>query len=76
MYGPDLVQAGGLKVTTSLDLDLQTEAQTVVAEEIEKVASLNITNGAAMVMDPNTGEILSMVGSKISMIKISMDSSM
>ncbi|MCA9372834.1 transglycosylase domain-containing protein [Candidatus Woesebacteria bacterium] len=64
MYGPDLVQAGGLKVTTSLDLDLQTEAQTVVAEEIEKVASLNITNGAAMVMDPNTGEILSMVGSK------------
>lgn len=64
MYGPDLVQSGGLQVTTSLDLDLQNEAQSIVAEEIEKVETLNITNGAAMVMNPKTGEILSMVGSR------------
>lgn len=64
MFGPDLVNKGGLSVTTSLDLPMQQEAQTIVSEEIEKVENLNITNGAAMVMNPQTGEILAMVGSR------------
>src|SRR5690606_8746852 len=55
---------GGLQVTTTLDLPFQRESQTAVAEEIEKVADFNITNGAALVMDPRNGEILAMVGSK------------
>lgn len=63
-YGEDVVETAGFKVTTSLDLDLQKEAETVVAEEIEKVESLNITNGAVVVMQPQTGEIMVMVGSK------------
>lgn len=64
MFGVDLVEKGGLKVTTTLDLDLHEQAQNIVAEEVEGVESFNITNGAAVVMDPRTGEILSMVGSK------------
>ncbi|HEX9817557.1 MAG TPA: transglycosylase domain-containing protein [Patescibacteria group bacterium] len=64
MFGPELVEAGGLKVVTTLDLPLHERAQTIVAEEIEAVEGLNITNGAAVVMDPETGEILAMVGSK------------
>lgn len=63
-YGQEIVQNGGLKVTTTLDLDLQEKAQTAVSEEITKVESLHITNGAAVVLDSQTGEILSMVGSK------------
>ena len=64
-YGEKLVEQGGLQVTTSLDLDLHQKVQDIVKEEIEKVAeSAHITNGAVMVMDPQTGEILSMVGSK------------
>lgn len=63
-YGTHIVEQGGLRVTTSLDLDLQTEAQKAVSEEVEKVKYLNITNGAAVVMDTNTGEILAMVGSR------------
>ena len=63
-YGETAVGQGGLKVTTTLDLDLQEEAQSIVSEEIEKVESLHITNGAAVVIDPETGEILAMVGSK------------
>lgn len=63
-YGENVVSQGGLTVTTSLDLELQREAQETVREEIGKVESLNITNGAAIVMDPETGEILAMVGSK------------
>jgi len=64
MFGVEVVERGGLKVTTTLDAELQAEAQQIVAEEIEKVEDLNITNGAAMVVDPQTGEILSMVGSR------------
>lgn len=63
-YGEKLVEQGGLKVTTTLDLKLQEEAQKIVTEEIAKVESLKIGNGAALVLDTNTGEILAMVGSK------------
>ena len=63
-YGTSLVETGGLKVTTTLDWDLQEKAQQIVKEEIEKVENLHITNGAAVVIDPQTGEILSMGGSK------------
>lgn len=63
-YGERIVEQGGLRVTTTLDLELQEEAQDIVAREIEKVVSLDISNGAAVVIDPETGEILSMVGSR------------
>lgn len=53
-----------MKVTTTLDSTLQDKAQTVVSEEIAKVEKSRITNGAAVVINPETGEILSMVGSK------------
>lgn len=63
-YGQAAVVQGGLRVTTTLDLELQEKAQKIVSEEIEKVEALHITNGAAVVLDPTTGEILAMVGSK------------
>lgn len=64
MYGEDVVDNAGFKVTTSLDMDLQQKAQAAVTEEVDKVNNLNITNGAAVVIDPKTGQILSMIGSK------------
>lgn len=63
-YGEAVVEQGGLKVTTTLDFKLQEEAQNIVREEIAKVEKQRITNGAAVVLDPQTGEILAMVGSK------------
>lgn len=63
-YGERTVQQGGLRVTTTLDLDLQESAQDIVSEEIAKVEGLHITNGAAVIIEPETGEILAMVGSK------------
>lgn len=63
-YGQASVELGGLTVTTTLDLDLQNLAQAAVTEEIAKVEKQHITNGAAIVINPETGEILSMVGSK------------
>ncbi|MDO8488408.1 MAG: transglycosylase domain-containing protein, partial [bacterium] len=63
-YGEHVVEQGGLKVTTTLDLDLQEKAQGAVSEEIEKVKSLKITNGGAVAIDSTTGQILVMVGSR------------
>lgn len=63
MYGSHMVENGGLEVTTSLDLALQNQAQTVVSNEINNLARLNVKNGAALITQPKTGEILAMVGS-------------
>ncbi len=64
LLGEKVVDQGGLVVTTTLDDSLQEYAQQVVSEEIKKIEKLHITNGAAMAIDAQTGEILAMVGSK------------
>ncbi|NMA29910.1 MAG: PBP1A family penicillin-binding protein [Candidatus Pacebacteria bacterium] len=63
-YGEEVVKAGGLRVRTTLDLDLQEVAQASLSAEIEDLARLKVSNGAALITKPNTGEILSMIGSK------------
>ncbi len=63
-YGASALQGGGLTVTTTLDLNLQNDVQKIVSDEIAQVETLHITNGAAVVMNPETGEVLAMVGSK------------
>jgi len=63
-YGERVVEQGGLRVTTTLDLTLQEKAEEIVREEIAKVESQRITNGASVALNPETGEILAMVGSK------------
>jgi len=63
-YGQTAVEEGGFKVITSLDLNVQNMAQQAVAKEVADVAEFHVGNGAALVTDPATGEILAMVGSK------------
>lgn len=63
LYGIKQVEEGGLKVTTTLDLDIQEKAEKVLKEELEKIKDLNVSNGAVLVTRPPTGEILVMVGS-------------
>jgi len=63
-YGERMVEEGGLKVTTTLDLDLQDFAQQTIASEVAKLERLKISNGAALATNPKTGEILAMIGSK------------
>lgn len=63
-YGEEVVKTGGLRVTTTLDLELQETAQNLLSEEIENLANLKVSNGAALITKPNTGEILAMIGSR------------
>ena len=64
IFGEHLVEQGGLRITTSLDLQLQQQAEEIVKKEIAKIEKQNVTNGAALITNPSTGEILAMVGSK------------
>ena len=63
-YGDAVVEQGGLRVTTTLDLDLQEFAEATVATEVAKLEKYDVGNGASLVTRPKSGEILAMVGSK------------
>lgn len=63
MFGERTVEEGGLNVLTSLDLDVQDEAEKILKDELEKIKNLNVSNGAILITKPKTGEILAMVGS-------------
>lgn len=63
-YGEKIVEEGGLRVKTTLDLTIQEYAQASVSAEIARLGPHHVTNGAALVTNPGTGEILAMVGSK------------
>lgn len=62
-FGIRTVEEGGLRATTSLDLNLQEKVEEILKEELEKIRSLNVTNGAILITKPQTGEIIAMVGS-------------
>ncbi len=62
-YGPDVVSRGGLVVTTTLDLRVQAEAERSAIARVSALKELSATNAAMVVMKPDTGEILAMVGS-------------
>ncbi|PIR60447.1 MAG: penicillin-binding protein, partial [Candidatus Pacebacteria bacterium CG10_big_fil_rev_8_21_14_0_10_45_6] len=63
-FGVDTVERGGLRVTTTLDLELQKTAEASLSAELATLERYDVSNGAALVIKPNTGEILAMVGSK------------
>ncbi|MFA6369240.1 MAG: transglycosylase domain-containing protein, partial [Candidatus Shapirobacteria bacterium] len=63
-YGFINFERQGLNIYTSLDLNIQKEAEKIVKEEIDKVKTLKISNGAALVIGVKNGDILAMVGSK------------
>ncbi len=64
-YGESMVEEGGLKVTTTLNFDMQQKAEKVIANfapTLEK--SFSASNTAMVAIDPKTGDILTMVGSR------------
>lgn len=64
-YGERLVEQGGLKVITTLDWDKQQAAETAVSEHVEATGEqYGFSNASLVAIDPKTGQILAMVGSK------------
>lgn len=62
-FGEERISRSGFKVKTTIDMNWQEYAEKVVRDQVEKLKASNVTNGAAVVMDPKTGEIKAMVGS-------------
>ncbi|MFZ3069569.1 MAG: transglycosylase domain-containing protein, partial [Anaerolineaceae bacterium] len=62
-FDPQTIYRSGFTVYTTLDPDLQNEAQQAVQDQLATMTSNNATNGAVVAIDPKTGEILAMVGS-------------
>jgi len=64
-YGKDVVEQGGLKVTTTLNYPLQQKAEELAAKYAkENKEKFNASNNSIVAIDPKTGQILVMVGSK------------
>ncbi len=64
-YGTDLVENGGLKVITTLDANLEAQAEQIVKNgALQNEKTWNASNAALVAIDPKTGQVLAMVGSR------------
>ncbi|MEA3460216.1 MAG: transglycosylase domain-containing protein, partial [Chloroflexota bacterium] len=64
-FGPEMVHRGGLRVYTTLDLEMQKLAEDIARKHVAylKEKGNDVSNAAVVAIRPNTGEILTMVGS-------------
>lgn len=62
-YGDDLVEHGGITVTTTLDLNKQHIAEDVASAQIARLGHNHVTNAGLVSLNPKNGEILTMLGS-------------
>jgi penicillin-binding protein 1A len=63
-YGDDFLQQKGLKVYTSLDVEIQKIAQEVVKQGIERNKNFSAYNSCLVAIDPRNGEVLAMTVGK------------
>ncbi|NQT49855.1 penicillin-binding protein [Candidatus Kuenenbacteria bacterium] len=63
--GDELVETGGLRVVTTLDLEKQEAAEDAVSSGVEaKGGQYGFHNAALLSLDPKNGQVLAMVGSQ------------
>jgi membrane peptidoglycan carboxypeptidase len=63
-YGDQALEQDGYKVYTTLDWDMQQKAEEAVKKGSEDNDRWNASNSALVAIEPESGEILAMVGSK------------
>ncbi|MBI3538100.1 MAG: transglycosylase domain-containing protein [Chloroflexi bacterium] len=64
-FGAQALYRGGMKVITTLDYNVQQSAEQTARDQIAKLQAdkRNVSNASVVVLKPNTGEIVGMVGS-------------
>ncbi len=62
-YGEDFLKEKGLNIYTTIDFDMQKEAEEIIKAGAKNNTQYNAHNASLVAIDPNTGEILAMVGS-------------
>lgn len=64
-YGEDAMQENGYKVITTLDYNLQSQSEDIIKDyALNTLPNFNASNTAMVAIDPKTGQILAMVGSR------------
>jgi len=63
-FGTEMLEQGGLRVYTTLDYDKQKLAEQILTESDELLKKYGASNVALVSLDPKSGQILTMVGSK------------
>lgn len=64
-YGEDALNNGGLRVISTIDMDLQQKGEAIVKQyAAENEKKFNAHNASLVAVDPKTGQILVMVGSR------------
>ena len=64
-YGSEMAEKGGLKVTTTLNYDFQEKGEKIVKEgALQNEKDWNGENAGLVAIDPKTGQILTMIGSR------------
>ncbi|NJP04248.1 MAG: penicillin-binding protein [Chloroflexaceae bacterium] len=61
-YGPEVLHRGGLRVVTTIDLELQAQAEAIVREQVAALRSRNVSNAGAVMLN-ESGQVIAMVGS-------------
>lgn len=64
LYGRERLETEGLQIRTTIDLGLQVKAEEVVRRGVENNRTASAENAALVTIDPTTGEVLAMVGSR------------
>ena len=59
-FGPNIIERGGLEITTAMNLDLQKLAERTLSEQVKSISPQ--LQGAMISLDPATGDILAMTG--------------
>ena len=62
-YDAQTIYRSGFTIYTTLDPQLQDEAQRILTDQVAALADKNAFNGALVAIQPSTGQILAMVGS-------------
>jgi 1A family penicillin-binding protein len=62
-YGKQFLEEEGLSVYTTIDFEIQKRAEKIVKEKAQANYRFGAYNAAMTVIDPNTGEVLALVGS-------------
>jgi 1A family penicillin-binding protein len=63
-YGQEMIEKGGITVKTTLDYSKQAATEQIINDQLNKLTGRNVTNGALVSLDPHSGEIITMVGSR------------
>ncbi len=64
-YGSKKLTEGGFKIISTIDYEMQKKGEEIVSDYVKKNQNkFNAENGAMLAIDPKTGQILSMIGSR------------